>query len=193
MTEIGYEEFGRRLVEEIITADRVRETLEATVAGDFDTEVKIAGGIVRASGKGSVWRIDVDRIEDADDDHVTYRAYLHTDLDMTVRVGGVPQRYTGKAMIELLLRALIRADLSIFIDVPPVRFEDVTLELTPAGVVAGVLDQIGGVSDQVQREIVRFANKRKDEKAAMDARLLDLGPTIEAEWERRRTAENTGG
>jgi hypothetical protein len=186
MSEIGWGEFGRRLVEDIITADRVRETLEATVAGDFDTEVKIAGGIVRADGKGSVWRVDVDRLE-SDSEQLTYRAFLHTDLDLTVRVSGVPYRYKGKAMIELGLRAVVRDNLSIFIDVPPVTYEDVSLELKPAGRIAGVLDQIGGVSDQVQKEIVNFANQRKDEKAAMDARVIDLGPTIEAEWERRRT------
>jgi hypothetical protein len=189
VTEIGYEEFGRRLVEEIITADRVRETLQMTVAGDFDTEVKIAGGIVRADGSGSVWRIDVDRIESDDDDHVTYRAYLHTDLNLTVRVSGVPQRYTGKAMIELRLRAVIRSDLSIFIEVPPVRTQDVSLELTPTGIVAGVLDQIGSVSAQVQREIARFADRAKDEPSAMKARILDLGPTIEQEWQRRRATD----
>jgi hypothetical protein len=187
MGEIDFETFGRRLVEEIITADRVRETLEATVAGDFDTEVKIAGGIVRADGKGSVWRVDADRIETPDDDRVTFRAYLHTDLNLTVRVSGVPYRYVGKAMIQLDLRAVVRDDLSIFIEVPAVHTDDVSLELVPQGRIAGVLDQIGGVSDQVQREIARFANARKDEKAALDARVIHLGPTIEAEWERRRT------
>lgn len=184
MTEIGYEEFGKRLVEEIVTADRVRETLEATVAGDFDTSVKIAGGLVRAEGSGTVWRVDADRLAG---DAMIYRAFLHADLDLTVRVSGVPYRYKGKAMIQLDLRACVRDDLSIFIEVPPVRYDDVSLELTPLGRVAGILDQIGGVSDQVQREIASFANKRKNEPAAMAARVIDLGPTIEAEWERRKT------
>lgn len=186
MTEIGFAEFGRRLVEEIITADRVRATLEATVAGDFETSVKIGGGIVRADGTGTVWRVDADRVEH-EDEQLTYRAFLHADLNLTVRVSGVPYRYKGKAMIELELRAVVRSDLSIFIDVPTVGFEDVSLELEPLGRVAAILDQIGGVSDQVQREIVKFANARKDEPAALAARVMDLGPTIEAEWERRRT------
>ena len=184
MSEIDYGRFGRRLVEEIVTADRVRQTLESTVAGDFDTAVKIAGGLVRADGRGSVWRVDADRLEG---DALVYRAYLHTDLDLTVRVSGVPYRYKGKAMIQLDLHVAVRDDLSIFIEVPEVRFEDVSLELKPLGRVAGILDQIGGVSDQVQREIVKFANVRKDEPAALAARVIDLHPTIEAEWERRRT------
>jgi hypothetical protein len=185
MTEIGWAEFGRRLVEEIITADRVRETLEATVAGDFETEVRIAAGIVRAEGTGNVWRVDVDRLEN-EEDALTYRAFLHADLNLTVRVSGVPYRYRGKAMIELDLRAVVRGDLSIFIDIPKVGERDVSLELEPVGRIAGVLDQIGGVSDQVTKEIARFANTRKDDKATMAARVIDLGPTIEAEWERRR-------
>jgi hypothetical protein len=192
MTEIGWDEFGRRLVEEIITADRVRATLESTVAGDFETEVKIAAGIVRADGKGSVWRVDVDRLED-DDDALTYRAFLHTDLNLTVRVSGVPYRYEGKAMIQLDLRAVVRGDLTIFIDIPRVFESEVTLELAPVGRIAGVLDQIGGVSDQVAREIARFANRRKDEQATLAARTIDLSPTIEAEWERRKGGHGPGG
>ena len=183
MTNISYAEFGRLLVEEIVTADRVKQTLESTVAGDFDTSVKIAGGIVRADGNGSVWRIDVDRLEG---EVLTFRAYLHVDLDLTVRVSGVPYRYKGKSMIELELHVALRSDLSIFVEVPDVTEADVSLELKPLGRVAGILDQIGGVSDQVQREIARFANRKKDEPAAMAERVIDLGPTIEAEWERRR-------
>lgn len=183
MSEVGYEEFGRLLVAEIVTADRVKETLEATVAGDFDTEVKIAGGIVRATGSGNVWRIDADRLAG---EPFAFRAYLHTDLDLIVRVSGVPYRYSGKAMIVLALHVTLRDDLSIFIEVPDTTEADVTLELTPLGRVAGILDQIGGVSDQVRREIVRFANARKDEPAALAARVIELGPTIEEEWNRRR-------
>lgn len=189
MTEIGWAEFGKRLVEEIITADRVQQTLAATVAGDFDTSVKIAAGFVSASGRGSVWRIDADRLEPSGDgeDDLSFHAFLHTDLDLVVRVSGVPYRYKGAAMVQLHLRAVVRTNLTIFIEIPQVRFEDVTLELRPIGRVAGILDQIGGVSDQVRREIVRFANRRKDEPAALAARVIELGPTIDAEWERRRT------
>lgn len=186
MSGIGWAEFGRKLVEEIVTADRVRETLSSTVAGAFETEVTIAGGLVRAEGSGAVWRVDVDRLEEVGE-QLSFAAFLHTDLDLTVRVSGLPYRYAGKALVRLQLRTVLGDDLTIRIDVPPVTAADVTLELTPKGKVAQMLDQIGGVSDQVQREIASFANAKKEEPAALEARVIDLRPTIEAEWERRRT------
>ena len=182
MGSISYDEFGRRFVEQVITADRVEATLQGVVAGSFDTGLKLAGGLVKADGSGSVTRIVVDRVAG---DALTYRALLHTELDLVVRVSGIPYRYRGDGVVTLSLYAVARDDLSIFIEVPDVTEADIDLELTALGRVAAILDQLGGVNDQVVREIVRFVNQRKDEPAALEARSLDVAETIEAEWERR--------
>jgi hypothetical protein len=180
---IGYDEFGRRLVEAILTSDRVEHTLRGVVSGAFETSIRQAAGLVRAEGSGRVSKIDVDTL--LDDDLLAFVARLHVEMHLVVRVSGVPNRYSAKGTITLALRPVIKEDLSIFIDVPDVRAEDVHLRLRPEGTVAAIIDQIGSVEDQVRREIVRFVNVRKDAPEAMEQRRVDVGQTIEAEWERR--------
>ena len=179
---ITYEEFGRRFVESVLTADRVERTLERVVAGTFSTSMKLAAGIVRAEGSGDVSHVEVDLISDAG---LKFRAQVFVTLELSVRLSGVPHRYEGKARIELELRPLMQEDMTIFIDVPNVSDEAVTLELRPLGRVAGLLDQLGSVAEQAKREIARFVNTRKERADALRERTIEIVPAIEAEWQRR--------
>lgn len=183
MIGLGYEEFGRRLIESILTADRVEATLQDVVAGSFDTSMRLAAGLVRAEGSGSVSKIEVDQLDDHD--ILAFVALIHVEMNLVVRVSGVPNRYSAKGRITLTLRPVISEDLSIFIDVPDVSANDVQLKLRPIGAVAAIIDQLGSVEEQAVREVVRFVNQRKDAREAVDARTVDIGQTIEAEWERR--------
>ena len=181
---IGYEEFGRRLVEAILSADRVEQTLAGVVSGAFETSIRQAAGLVRAEGSGTVSKIHVDTL--LDDDILAFAATLHVDMDLVVRVSGVPNRYSATGTIRLALRPMIDEDLSIMIDIPKVTEDDVELKLRPDGAVAAIIDQLGSVEDQVRREVVRFVNQRKDAREAMEQRRIDVGATIEAEWQRRQ-------
>jgi hypothetical protein len=182
MAGISYEEFGRRFVETVVTADRVETTLASIVAGSFDTSVKLAGGLVRADGDGKVTRLEIDQVSD---EMVAFRAHLFIKLSLAVRISGVPQRYEGSGRVTLDLYPQLHDDLTIEVAVPDVTLTDVSLTLNPLGVVAGLVDQLGGVNEQVRREIVRFVNARKEEPAALEQRRIDVAQTIEAEWHRR--------
>ena len=179
---ISYEEFGRRFVESILTADRVERTLERVVSGSFETATRLAAGIVRAEGSGDVTRIEVDLLAA---DEPLFRAQIFARLELAVRISGVPHRYEGRARIELELRPLLCEDLSIFIEIPDVGDDAVTLELQPLGRVAGLLDQLGSVAEQTRREIARFVNTRKEGRDALRERRIEITPAIEAEWQRR--------
>jgi hypothetical protein len=179
---ISYEEFGRRFVESVLTAERVEKTLERVVAGSFETSTKLAAGIVRAEGSGNVTRVEVDLIADAG---LVFRAQIFATLEMAVRISGVPHRYEGKARIELELRPALQDDLTILIEIPSVDADDVVLELRPLGRVAGLLDQLGSVAEQTTREIARFVNTRKERPDALHERRIEIVPAIEAEWQRR--------
>jgi hypothetical protein len=180
---IGYQEFGRRLVETILTADRVEQTLTGVVAGAFETSIRQAAGLVRAEGSGNVSKIKVDTL--LDDDILAFVATLDVDMNLVVRVSGVPNRYVAKGKIALTLRPIINDDLSIVIDIPNVTESDVQLKLRPDGAVAAIIDQLGSVEDQVRREVVRFVNLRKDAPETMAQRRIDVTETIDAEWARR--------
>ena len=96
---ISYEEFGRRLIEAIVTADRVEEALKGFASGAFETSVKLAAGLVRADGSGDVTKIHVDTL--LDDDILVFVATLHVDMQVLVRVSGVPSRYTAAGKVTL--------------------------------------------------------------------------------------------
>jgi hypothetical protein len=179
---ISYEEFGRRFIEAVLTAERVEATLARVVAGAFDTSMRLAAGIVRAEGSGEVTRLEVDRLEG---DPLEFRAQLFVRLELAVRISGVPHRYEGNARIELRLYPMLQDDLSIDVDIPDATAEDVTLDLRPLGRVAGLLDQVGSVAEQVEKEIARFVNTKKEDRAARAERRIEIVPVIEAEWERR--------
>jgi hypothetical protein len=189
MAAIDFEEYGRRFVELVVTADRVEATLHDVVAGTFDTAVRMAGGLVKADGSGEVTRLEVDQL---DVGGVAFRANIFVEMSLAVRISGMPYRYEGWGRVTLDLRPVLNDDLSIFIEVPDVTFSDVVLELRPLGKVAGILDQLGGVNEQVQREIVKFVNARKDEPSALKQRRIDVAETIDAEWQRRTQSEEPG-
>ena len=186
MATISYEEFGRRFIEQVVTADRIETTLHGVVAGSFETGVRMAGGLVKASGSGGVTRIVVDQLET--DDILAFNALLHVELSLLLKISGVPYRYEGKGRITLELHAVATDDLSLFVEVPHVTDDDVVLELRPVGRVAAILDQLGGVNDQVRREIAKFVNARKEEPGALEQRRIDIAKTIDDEWERRTGA-----
>lgn len=179
---ISYEDFGRRFVESVLTAERIEQTLKGVVAGSFETSTRLAAGIVRAEGVGEVTSVEVDRVAGED---LFFRAQIFTRLTLAVRISGVPHRYDGKARIELDLHPVLHDDLAIFIDIPDVTDDAVTIELSPLGRVAGLLDQVGSVAEQARREIASFVNTRKEEPAAVRERRIDVVPAIEAEWSRR--------
>jgi hypothetical protein len=180
---IGYEEFGRRLIESIVTADRVEATLAGVAGGSFETSIKLAAGLVRAQGSGGVTEVHVDLI---DADVLAFAARLHFEMQLLVRVSGVANRYTGGGTIVLILRPVIDDDLSIVIDVPDVTDGDVTLKLRPEGTVAAIIDQLGSVEDQARRELARYVNARKDAPEMLQQRRIDVDAMIETEWARRR-------
>ncbi|MEX2394545.1 MAG: hypothetical protein WD826_08715 [Actinomycetota bacterium] len=184
MNTISYDEFGRRFISSVVTADRIEATLNKVVAGDFETGMKIAAGLVRAEGSGGVTRVVVDRISG---EALAYRAILHVDLDLEVRVSGVPYRYSGTGDVTLQLHVVARDDLSLFVEIPDVTRADIDIDLKPQGRVAAILDQLGGVEEQVEREVMKFVNARKDERSALKERRIDVATTIDEVWRRMQS------
>jgi hypothetical protein len=61
--------------------------------------------------------------------------------------------------------------------------KDVVVDLKPQGRVAAILDQLGGVEEQVEREVMKFVNARKEEPSALKERRIDVAGTIDQVWE----------
>ena len=181
---VSYGEFGRLLMEYIVTADRLEERLSNFASATFSTNVRMVGAFLRGEGEGKVTKISVDRLDD--DEVLRFRAALRAELSLTVRISGLPYRYLGLAEISLEPVARTMDDVSIFIEIPDVSADDVVLDLNPIGRVAAILDTLDTVNDQVRSQIVKYINQLKDAPRAMQERAIDVRSTIEDEYERRK-------
>jgi hypothetical protein len=180
--QIDYESFGPLFVEQVVTPERVRETVVLGAAGEMKTSIKLAGGLVAADGGGSVERVDVERLGS---DPLVYRATIHAGLQLTVRIARIPHRFAGTLAVPLTIRAVTRDDLCIEVHIADVAPTDIELRLEPMGRAAGVVEQIGQVSEQVRREIAKLVTERLADPALEPFKFIELGPAIDAEWERR--------
>ena len=183
MSDLSYGDFGRLFVLYVVTPERVRDTMWSLAGGELSTSIRLAGGIVRAEGKGEVTDVSVER---RSDDPLAYRVTLLASLRLVVRVAGVPHRYDGDIRVPLELRVTTRDDLSLSIDISSVTADDLDMELRPAGAAASFVEQIGQVNAQARREVAQLVNERSNGPAAMAFRRIDVGPAIDAEWDRRQ-------
>lgn len=183
VSDVGYSEFGGLFVRHVVTPERVRDTMWSLAGGELSTSIRLAGGIVRAEGKGEVTDVSVEK---RSEDPLAYRVTLLATLRLVVRVAGVPHRYDGELRVPLELRVVTKDDLSLNIDISDVTPDDIDMDLRPAGTAASFIEQIGQVNAQARREVAQIVNGRKNGVDAMAFRRIDVGPTIDAEWERRQ-------
>jgi hypothetical protein len=183
MSDLSYSEFGGLFVRQVVTPERVRDTMWSLAGGELSTSIRLAGGIVRAEGKGEVTDVSVER---RSDDPLAYRVTLVATLRLIVRVAGVPHRYDGDLRVPLELRVSTKDDLSLGIDIADVGADDIDMNLRPAGTAASFVEQIGQVNAQARREVAQLVNERKNSQQAMAVRRIDVGPAIDAEWKRRQ-------
>jgi hypothetical protein len=183
VSDLSYGDFGRLFVRHVVSPERVRETMWSLAGGELSTSIRLAGGVVRADGQGEVTDVSV---EQRSEEPMAYRVTLHASLALIVRVAGVPNRYLGDLRIPLELRVSTKDDLSLAIDIADVTADDINLDLRPAGAAASFIEQIGQVNAQARREVAGIVNKRKDAPEAMAVRRIDVGPAIDAEWQRRQ-------
>ncbi|MGH2758681.1 MAG: hypothetical protein ACRDKJ_03850, partial [Actinomycetota bacterium] len=147
MGDLSYAEFGGLFVREVVTLERVRDTMWSVAGGEISTSIRLAGGIVRAEGNGEITKVSVER---GSDDPLAYRVTLLATLRLVVRVAGVPQRYDGDLRVPLELRVATKDDLSLSIDIADVTADDIELDLRPAGTAASIVEQIGQVNAQAR-------------------------------------------
>ncbi len=183
MSELSYADFGGLFVRQVVTPERVRDTMWSLAGGELTTSIRLAGGIVRAEGKGEVTEVSVER---RSDDPLSYRVTLLATLRLIVRVAGVPHRYDGDLRVPLELRVSTKDDLSLSIDIGDVGADDIDMDLRPAGAAASLVEQIGQVNAQARREVAQLVNGRKNGPDAMTFRRIDVGPAIDTEWRRRQ-------
>jgi hypothetical protein len=177
MTFISYEEFGINFVSLAVTPERVEEAVAKTAGDGFRIGPIAAGpgGIAVVSADGTIAEVRVDRI---DGPMLRYQATLGIDLNLEVRLAGVPHRYRGEIEVPLSLVVQTADPLSLVIEVRPVSAADVSVDLRSAGISASVLQRVGNMQEEVRKQVVDTVNRRVSSEDARRSRHFDIASML---------------
>jgi hypothetical protein len=183
MDEITFEELGVNFVTNVVTPQRVAETI-AHVAG---REVKVGpmnagpGGAASVSAVGAVGTVTAVNVFRAGP--LSFDATIPIDINLEVRVAGASHRYTGKLTVPLHITLRAIAPVILRFDIDPVRAEEVGVALSAEGLRAKVLQKIGDMDDEVRRAVASTVTERLGSPQAMAAREIDILQRVSDVWE----------
>ncbi len=181
MKFITYEQFGVGFVRRAVTSERVERAI-AEVAGDVVEVGPISGGpggvaTVKASGK-----VGAPQVDPAEGDLLAFTAKLPIDLELEVRLAGVPTRYQGQVDVPLVMTVRTAEPLSLVIDIEELNKKDVRVDLQSTDIHGGVLQKVGNIDDEVRSRVASIVNKRLSSEKAVEARVIDIGKLVDKAW-----------
>jgi hypothetical protein len=178
MSFISYEEFGVNFVQLAVTSERVKAAVEDAGGGSFQFGPMGVGpgGIAVVKADGQIGDVAVERIEGPE---LTFKANLPIDMNLEVRLAGVPNRYRGVIDVPLSLIVRTQRPLSLLIEVEPVDSRNISVDLRSDGMSAQMLQKVGNMDEEVQRQVARVVNERIGSEAAKSSREFDVGAMIE--------------
>ncbi len=178
MNFTSYERFGVNFVALAVTPERIRSAVMEAAGRPLQIGPMPAGpgGLASVTAKGHVGLVDVEKLEGHD---LRFLATLPIDLDLEIKLAGVPQRYKGDIEVRLSLSVKTAEPLWLVIDVAPVGNEDVTVSLTPEGVAAEMLQRVGNMDEEVRAQVIRTVNERINSESARATRQIDVAALID--------------
>ncbi|MEA2434623.1 MAG: hypothetical protein QOG54_2080 [Actinomycetota bacterium] len=178
MSFIPYEEFGVNFVKLAVTPERIKAAVEETGGGSFQFGPMGVGpgGVAVVKADGQMGEVHVEMIEGPE---LRFEAMLPIDMNLEVRLAGVPNRYRGVIDVPLSLIVRTQKPLCLLIEVEPVAARDVKVDLRSDGISAQMLQKVGNMDEEVQRQVARVVNERINAESAKASREFDIATMIE--------------
>jgi hypothetical protein len=180
---IPYERFGVNFVEHAVTAERIAKSIE-DVAGDGIEVGPMQtgpGGLASVKATGRIGTVVAARSSGPE---LRFHAIIPMDLDLEVKLAGVPNRYSGSIEVPLRLSVKTAEPLMLVIEIGEVSHGEVVVDLKSFGIGAEILQRIGGIDEQVRRQVARQVNQRLSSQRSAAARMIDVGALIEMAMQR---------
>ncbi|WP_067721782.1 hypothetical protein [Nocardia yamanashiensis] len=199
---IDYGEFGHRFFERIVTAERVRDVVEAMAGKPIEVGPLRAGpgnkaqvavkGTVRvprvaekaAAGESPraeprIAELPKPKVEEpAPDEHdpalINFELTIPVSLDITVDVLQ-SNHYRAEVLVPVALTARAADPLLIVIDAAPPRAEDIDLEMKATGWRAATLGKLAGMRKQVAAQVAAVV---RAEVADTSRRTIDVAERL---------------
>ena len=183
MDEITFEELGINFVTNVVTPERVAETI-AHVAGD---EVRVGpmhagpGGAATVTAVGRVGKVTaVHAFRGAP---LSFDAEIPIDVSLDVRVAGASHKYSGHLTVPLHITLRAIAPVTLRFDIDAVHPEEVGVELSAEGLRAKVLQRLGDMDDEVRRAVASTVTARLGSPEALAVREIDILQRVTDVWE----------
>lgn len=177
MTELTYEQFGRRFFEVAVTQERVGSAFASLTGGSFDV-----GPI--PSGPGGVARVwaTVEIGEPLITRHVgelitfTVEIVLSIRLVVDLRIDRV--RYDVDGLITLPLTVRAAEPLELRIEVVPPRAQDVIVGVASKNLRAEFIRAVGQVDAEIKRFIAKYVADEIEQPEVKQARVIDVAAEL---------------
>ncbi|HWU67782.1 MAG TPA: hypothetical protein VN046_02820 [Stenotrophobium sp.] len=173
MTPISYEQFGRQLIQQAVSPERIRRELvsmfEAPVAGTVrrGKEMLVGEYVFTLDG------IELDPIAARLPD-VVMRLYIKGRLALSVRIVGVSLRFTLQVTIRLHTIVRTYDPAIIRLETPEIGRDDIDLRVDPHDLRGGLLDKLNIIEPAVRDQIVEEVNLRINSDAVRAAATIDV-------------------
>ncbi|MGC4932260.1 hypothetical protein ACLQ3C_01050 [Gordonia sp. DT30] len=177
MSDLTYEEFGRRFFEVAVTEDRVAGAFTAITGDSFDVGPIPSGpgGIARVRARVSIAEPQIVR-DISDLITFTVRIPLSIRLLVDLRVDRIKYDVDGSVRLALTARAV--EPLQLHIDVRPPRPSDVTVGVASRNLRGEIIRVVGQVDDEIKRFIARDVAARIEDPLVTSARIIDVAAEL---------------
>lgn len=180
--EITYEEFGRRLFEEVLHAERIEDSI-AAVLGDRIEVGPFGAGPGRFLAKvRAVGTIGRPRASLLPGPLVAYRVRLPIDVTFDLDLAVDVHSFRADVIVPLTLTARAAPPLTIVWDITPPTLGEMDVLVSGDRRRAELLRRVAGIDEELRRFMLRYVTRELQKDHVVRATHIHLGDVIDAAW-----------
>lgn len=181
VSQISYDEFGRRFFALAVTEDRILAGVNKLAGQPIDVGPMGVGPgkIAKVTAKGMIGEATATPVAG---DQVSFRVNLPVSLVFDVHLQVDTHRFKADLQVPLLVTALAADELTVYVDVAPPLPNQIKIDLRAEGLRASVMSKVVGVEGELQRFVAKYVKREIQKPAVMGARMIDVGAAIEGAW-----------
>lgn len=177
MSELTYEEFGRRFFEVAVTEGRVAGAFAAITGDSFELGPIPSGpgGIAKVRARV---RIGQPHIEREISDLITFAVQIPLSIQLLVDIRVDRIRYDVDGSVSLALTARAVEPLELHIDVCDPTPKDVTVGVSARNLRGEIIRVVAQVDDEIKRFISADVAERIRDPQVTEARIIDVAAEL---------------
>lgn len=176
---LSYEQFGHHFVHRLVTPARIERELKALLAAPIEGSLsKLPAEMLTAR---YTFRLTDAKVETRPErlPQLALRQRLGGVLDLSVRVLGLPLRFTLQLGIRLEQEVRTYAPLTLKIETHPVDAASIDITVDPHGLPSQIVDQLNIIERAVRAEVVDEVNRRINSGPIVRATTIDVSRLAE--------------